>query len=66
MILTYDVANYFYNEDENVPTSTEPTIPEDSVIFHFNGEIGKKKLTKEQMAIIKAMLDALQDTPLDD
>lgn len=44
----------------------EPAIPENSLTFHFNGKIGKKKLTKEQMAMLKAMLDAIPDTPLDD
>lgn len=49
----------------DVPTTNELQIPEDSLIFHFNGEIGKKKLTKEQMAMIKAMLDTIPDTPVD-
>ncbi|MBR2474197.1 MAG: helix-turn-helix transcriptional regulator [Clostridia bacterium] len=43
----------------------EPAIPEDSVVFHLNGKLGKKKLTKEQATIIQAMLDAIPDTPLD-
>lgn len=68
------IANYFgvtvdyllgKTDVPNPQSPQEPAIPEDSVIFHFNGEIGKKKLTKEQMAMIKAMLDAIPDTPLD-
>ena len=50
----------------NPQSPQEPPIPENSVTFHFNGKIGKKKLTKEQMAMIKAMLDAIPDTPVDD
>lgn len=53
------------SDTPNPQTTAEPAIPEDSVIFHFNGEIGKKKLNKEQMAMIKAMLDAIPDTHLD-
>ena len=50
----------------NSQSPQEPAIPENSVTFHFNGKISKKRLTKEQATLIQAMLDAIPDTPLDD
>lgn len=40
-------------------------ISENMIVFNLDGQSEKKKLTREQMIMLKAMLDALPDTPTD-
>ncbi len=55
----------FHSVPEEEKSTESLLAEEDIVIYHYNGKTGKKKLTKEQMAMVYAMLEAMPDTPTD-
>lgn len=54
-------------DDKKEPSATFDGEPEeDVIIFHRNGKTQRRKFTKDQMAMLMAMVDAIPDTPKDD
>ncbi len=53
------------NEKEPPATMGEE-LGEDVIIFHRDGKTQKRKFTKEQMAVLMAVVDAMPDTSKDD
>ena len=71
------IANYFnvsvdYLLGKTEETIKKPTVTEDGeleddvIIFHRDGKTQKRKFTKEQMAMLMAMVDAIPETPKED
>ncbi len=62
-------VDYLLGEE---PNEKEPSVTideeleEDVIIFHRDGKTQKRKFTKDQMAMLMAMVDAIPDTPKDD
>ncbi len=64
------IADYFgvtvdYLLGKTETPATDYGITENMIVFNLDGQSEKKKLTREQMLMLKAMLDALPDTPTD-
>ncbi len=54
-------------DDKKEPSVTIDGEPEeDVIIFHRNGKTQRRKFTKDQMAMLMAMIDAIPNTPKDD
>ena len=64
--------NTLYGREDTAKAEKEPPAMEDGeleenmIVFHRNGKTQTKKFTKEQMAMLMAMVEAIPDTSSDD
>ena len=58
-------SEYLKEEKPTATTDGEP-VEEDVVIFHRDGKTQKKKLSKDQLAMLMAMVDALPESDDED
>lgn len=60
-------VDYLLGKEEKEPPATiGEELEEDVIIFHRDGKTQKRKFTKEQMAMLMAVVDAMPDIPKDD
>ena len=57
----FDVSIEYLKGEEEKPTAEGSELEEDVIIFCRNGRTVKKRLTKDQMAMLAAMVDAVVD-----
>lgn len=63
--LQFKFGRGYFEEQPTAITDGEP-VEEDVVIFHRDGKTQKKKLSKDQMAMLIAMVDALPESDDED